>query len=74
MLLWVGRAQEEYHRVCAVSRREGEDAQGEAALWNFHAGVVAVGGLAAGVRGNARGYGIHGGVLEAGVEHPGGAV
>src|SRR5215471_21774435 len=74
VLWWIGRAQEEQHGVGAVGRGQGENAEGEATLGDLHAGAARTGRLATDLWGEARGPGIHRGVLEAGVEHPGGAV
>src|SRR5579864_5525379 len=69
-----GRAQEEHHGVRVVGLAERQEETGEAALCDLHARSASDGGLAAGMRSDTRGDGIDWGLLEASVEHPGGAV
>src|SRR5579884_3151901 len=68
-----GRAQEEHHGLRVVGLAEKQEETGETTVCDLHARSAGDGGLAAGMRGDARGDGIDG-LLETGVEHSGGAV
>src|SRR6267154_1194419 len=67
-MLRIGCSQEGGDGVCAVGLRA---AASDAGVWNLHARVVGVGRLAARLWSNPCSDGVHGSVLEAGVEPSG---